>query len=386
LEGVYKKEFPLNGDIFGYISNGRKIIVIVDHNIPKQATDAGSKATIHLIDYLIQQDYFVIFWPDNLHPDDVNRKYLAKKGVMVVYGAEYINKFESFIHSFESRIEKIIISRPHISIKYIPLIKGDLVSKTIYLGHDIHYERMNRENKIHFNKEYIFYSDNENVKKARQQEVTLWRYCGKVAYFTKREAEIVNQITGIDKAVVIPLFKDGVRNFKKDKSLKSRSGFLFVGGFNHQPNKDGLLWLLKGLEKFGKELFTKLTIVGSKIPYDLKKILTNNGVIFFEDISNDHLDEIYATARVVVAPLRFGSGFKGKVLEAVERRIPVVTTTIGFEGFDLPAFVTPYDDVELFIEQMKLLELNEELRQKVIHKQLDMLKKYYSIANYKNIF
>ncbi len=380
-----EKTFSSYGDIFGNMANGRKIVVFVDHYIPKQASDAGSKATIHLIDYFIEQDYFVIFWPDNLYPDDENRKVLAKKGVMVVYGAEFINKFGSFIRSFESRIEKIVLSRPHISIKYIPHIKGGLVGKTVYLGHDIHYERMNRETKIRFNRDYMFFVDNESVKETRRQEVLLWNLCAKVAYFTQREADIVNRITGQEKAIVIPLFKDRQKSFGRVKGLKGKSGFLFVGGFDHHPNKDGLLWLLSGLEKHGRELLNKVTIVGSRIPDDLKKLLTAKEVVYYENVSNERLDQIYSTTALVVAPLRYGSGFKGKVLEAIERGIPVVTTSIGYEGFNLNEHIKPCDDIIDFVQEMKFLDQHEVERKKVSSLQSEMLKSYFQVAQYHNI-
>ena len=47
------------------------------------------------------------------------------------------------------------------------------------------------------------------------------------------------------------------------------------------------------------------------------------------------LDPIYAAARVVVAPLRYGAGVKGKIGEALSRGVPVVTTTIGAEGLSM---------------------------------------------------
>jgi glycosyltransferase involved in cell wall biosynthesis len=305
---------------------------------------------------------------------------------MVVYGAEFINKFGAFTRSFESQIEKIILSRPHISIKYIPQIKGDLIKKTVYLGHDIHYERMNREKKMTFDKNYMFFSDTQIVKEVRKQEVSLWNYCNKVAYFTKREADIVNSITGQDKAVVIPLFKNRLHNYEKIKSPKKKGGFLFVGGFDHQPNRDGLLWLLNGLELHGKEFFKYLTIVGSKIPDDVKKILSLKDVAFFENATNERLDEIYAATAVVIAPLRYGSGFKGKVLEAVERGIPVITTSIGYEGFNLTPSIKPCDDIKLFVQQMYLLHKNDDERKKTSSAQSAMLEDYFSVAKYQNIF
>jgi glycosyltransferase involved in cell wall biosynthesis len=40
----------------------------------------------------------------------------------------------------------------------------------------------------------------------------------------------------------------------------------------------------------------------------------------------------YASARMVAVPLRFGAGVKGKVLEAVQYGVPLVTTAVGAEG------------------------------------------------------
>jgi glycosyltransferase involved in cell wall biosynthesis len=48
----------------------------------------------------------------------------------------------------------------------------------------------------------------------------------------------------------------------------------------------------------------------------------------------DDLEEVYAEARVSVAPLLFGSGMKVKVLDAMARGMPTVTTAVGAEGID----------------------------------------------------
>ena len=46
-------------------------------------------------------------------------------------------------------------------------------------------------------------------------------------------------------------------------------------------------------------------------------------------VSDAALGELYDRARVVVAPLRFGAGVKGKVVEAMRLGVPVVTTEVG---------------------------------------------------------
>ena len=48
----------------------------------------------------------------------------------------------------------------------------------------------------------------------------------------------------------------------------------------------------------------------------------------------DDLDPLFAKARVFVAPLRYGAGVKGKIYSAFGAGVPVVSTSIGFEGMD----------------------------------------------------
>jgi len=378
------KNFAPDGKELKALASGRKIVFFIDHYVPKNASDAGSKATIHLVDELISRNYFVIFWPDNLYPDDINRSYLAKKGVLTLYGQGYINKFKNIVESVEKEIEKIFLSRPHISIKYINQINKELMKKTVYIGHDIHYERMNLEQKLK-NNILLFNTDTKEISEVRRQEIFLWKTCAKIAYFTQRETNIVNYITQKNNAVTIPLFKQK-KLIKVNSNQKQRNGFLFVGGFDHQPNRDGLLWLIKGLKQNKIKFDNTIKIVGSKIPDDIKDILNKNDIIYYENISNDDLDIIYMNSKIVIAPLRYGSGFKGKVLEAIEKEIPVITTSIGYQGFEILDPIKSYDNVIDFINQMHLLDKNNAVCDKVKRAQSSMLEQYFVTANYKNIF
>lgn len=51
-------------------------------------------------------------------------------------------------------------------------------------------------------------------------------------------------------------------------------------------------------------------------------------------VSDEELSNLYKSTRVVVAPLRFGAGMKGKVVEALYNKCPIVTTSIGAEGIN----------------------------------------------------
>ena len=57
-----------------------------------------------------------------------------------------------------------------------------------------------------------------------------------------------------------------------------------------------------------------------------------NGIIVKGFVSEEELAELYATSRIVIVPLRYGAGVKGKVVEAIYNGSAIVTTSIGAEG------------------------------------------------------
>ena len=74
-------------------------------------------------------------------------------------------------------------------------------------------------------------------------------------------------------------------------------------------------------------------IVGSKVTEEIKALeQPGNGIIVKGFVSEEELAELYAKCRIVVVPLRYGAGVKGKVVEAIYNGSAIVTTSIGAEG------------------------------------------------------
>ena len=74
-----------------------------------------------------------------------------------------------------------------------------------------------------------------------------------------------------------------------------------------------------------------LHIVGSHPPREVAN-LTRQNIKVHGFVTDERLDEFYDECRLVVVPLRYGAGMKGKVVEAMEKGLPMVTTDIGAEG------------------------------------------------------
>ena len=121
----------------------------------------------------------------------------------------------------------------------------------------------------------------------------------------------------------------------------TEKALLYIGTLSWEANIDGLIWFIENswdnLKKLHPDL--KLYIIGSiyiKGRNTAERIEAackgKSGIVmtgFVED-----LEEYYAKSRVFIAPLRFGSGLKVKVVNAMYRGIPTVTTNVGAEGIE----------------------------------------------------
>ena len=115
---------------------------------------------------------------------------------------------------------------------------------------------------------------------------------------------------------------------------------MFVGGFQHPPNVDAVLWFAKEILPLVRKRLPGVvtTIVGSKVPETMRALAADDVEVhgFVADI-----EPFLDGCRMSVAPLRYGAGVKGKVNLAMTYGQPVVATTPSVEGM----YLAPGDDV-----------------------------------------
>jgi glycosyltransferase involved in cell wall biosynthesis len=119
-------------------------------------------------------------------------------------------------------------------------------------------------------------------------------------------------------------------------AFRKRSGCAFIGGFGHQPNIDAARWLAHEIVprvRAGDPTFT-CYLVGSDMPEDIRA-LEGNGIVAVGHVED--LAEVLEKVRLTVAPLTYGAGLKGKVLESLAAGVPCVCTDVASEGIELPA-------------------------------------------------
>lgn len=115
--------------------------------------------------------------------------------------------------------------------------------------------------------------------------------------------------------------------------FSERKNFVSIGNFRHDPNWDAVLMLKQHIWPLIRKALpnVQLHIYGA---YPPKKVtqLNNEKQGFLVKGWCEDASEILQHGRILLAPLRFGAGLKGKMLDAAQCGLPAVTTSIGAEG------------------------------------------------------
>ncbi len=330
-------------------SQGKKCILVIDHYVPEYDKDAGSKTTWQYLNVFVSKGYNVKFLPDNFSKTEPYTDMLEQIGIEVLYGAYYQQNWKEWIVANKNNIDFVYFNRPHITVKYIDFIKAQTDAKCIYYGHDLHFLRIKREYELNGDQKLL--TESENWKK---QELSIMRKADISYYPSSIEAD---EIHNIDEEIPVKAITAYVfEKFRDDLNLDyaNREDIMFVGGFGHPPNEDAVNWFLEEVfPKIREKLDIKFHIVGSKTPDRIQKLNGKNGIIVEGRVSEERLQSLYDNCRMVVVPLRYGAGVKGKVVEAIYYGIPTVTTTVGIEGITgAENFMAVADDAEGFANKV----------------------------------
>ncbi|WP_037314000.1 glycosyltransferase [Salegentibacter sp. Hel_I_6] len=116
-------------------------------------------------------------------------------------------------------------------------------------------------------------------------------------------------------------------------AFKMRKDFISIGNFLHEPNWNAVLYLKEEIWPLIKQELpeAKLNIYGA---YPSQKVwnLHNEKEGFLVKGRAENLWEVMQNAKVCLAPIQFGAGLKGKLIQAMQCGTPSVTTSIGAEG------------------------------------------------------
>ena len=364
-------------------SFNKKTILIIDHRIPTPDQDAGSKTMYQYLELFCELGLNVKFMPDDFRYDAIYAQKLENMGIETLYGKYYYNNFKKWIKENAKYFDFVLLSRPDIAVKYMDFIKTCSKAKVLYYGQDLHYIRELR--RYETEKDPVILKESEKWKKI---EFSVFNKADLILTPSISEKIIIdNNSSGKKTKVVPPFFYDNSNLANKD--FAERKDILFVGGFNHTPNVDGILWFLREIFpliiKNIKDV--RLIIAGSNPPDILKNMDNGHNIIIKGYVDDKELKNLYGNARIAIISLRYGAGVKGKTVEAMHYGVPVVSTSFGIEGMpDIQQIINPIDDAKQFAAEVIRIYSNESLFKLMSEKETAYIKKHFLKETAKNIF
>ncbi|MCF4124261.1 methyltransferase domain-containing protein [Methylobacterium sp. SyP6R] len=362
----------------------RPHILIVDHYVPQWDRDAGSRTMLHFIRMFLKQGFHVTFWPDNLYNDRTYARPLQNLGVEVIYGPQYVGGFEAWYRDNADDLGYVFLSRPQIAEKYIDAIDRQK-SKVLFYGHDLHWRRLeiqwnvSQDEAVH---------DEMTAMRTLEEKICLGSDA--IFYPSQTEIDILRaSLPDLPPAAAVPAWffdeAEIAAMWERNTQAPSRDAahLMFVGGFQHGPNVDGVLWFVSEVWPTIKAAVAdaRLTIAGSNPPGDIRNLVnTAPSVTVAGHISDAALRQLYAQASAAIVPLRFGGGVKGKVIEAFSNAIPVVSTSIGMQGIDADDICIVADEPGAFADGVIRCLLDPAATQARAARAIEFLSRDYALA------
>ncbi|MDX1463379.1 MAG: glycosyltransferase, partial [Marinirhabdus sp.] len=169
---------------------------------------------------------------------------------------------------------------------------------------------------------------------AKRELASIMR-CDLSLMISEVELELLTATFGIPRGLLwyVPLLVE-VNNIDRDQipTFSDRKDFIAVGNLKHAPNVASVK-LLKILWPQIREKLpdAQLHIYGAYAPQELREMHSpKEGFNLMGWV--DSISEVMGKAKVLLAPIPFGAGLKGKLIDAMVNGLPSVTTPMGAEG------------------------------------------------------
>jgi GT2 family glycosyltransferase/glycosyltransferase involved in cell wall biosynthesis len=215
-----------------------------------------------------------------------------------------------------------------------------------------------------------------NLERARdfeQREFEVYRHADMVLAISEADRQGMLAAAPELEIEILPMVAEGTPS---GVDFAGRADVLFLGNFQNPANLEGLKWLLQDIwpRVIDSLPDAKLHLAG----HDVREGLAGNRVATLGYVKD--LDAVFAPHRVFVAPVRYCTGVQTKVLQALARGLPVVTTPAAAQGLDLQheKEVLVATSPEEFAEQVKRAYTDEPLWQKLSQGGAELVKSQFS--------
>ncbi|MGG5808012.1 glycosyltransferase [Falsiroseomonas sp. CW058] len=302
-------------------------VLFIDETTPTPLEDAGSVAAVAHMRAMQKLGAKITFVPsDNMaHLGEVTEA-LQRIGVECLH-APWFWSVEEVIRKRGAEFDAVYLHRYVNAFKYAGVVRAAMPkAQIIYSVADLHHMRLEREAAVTGSAETA-----AKAAEMKARELTALGMADQVIVHSTHEGGYLSGIVPDGRLNVIPWIvpaRPGPRGFA------DRHGIAFLGGYRHPPNVDAVEVFVREMMPHLRRLLPGVMfhVVGSHMPPSFHELAAPDVVLdgFVADLGG-YLDQ----RRLTVAPLRYGAGVKGKVLESMARGVPCVASSIAAEGMGL---------------------------------------------------
>ncbi|MCB0536724.1 MAG: glycosyltransferase [Bacteroidetes bacterium] len=358
-------------------------LLIIGRTFPEPNTTATGKRMMQLIAFFQQNNYAITF-SSTAQPTKYSID-LKEIGISVQQIELNNASFDEFIKTLQPNIVLFdrFISEEHFGWRVAEKVPNAI---RILDTEDLHFLREAREISLKKKQPINLFSA------LSQREIASIYRCDVSLIISEFEMDLLKKEFNIKDSILhyLPFLVDenAIKSTNELPSFKERQHFISVGNFLHAPNLDAVVWLKKDIwEKIKNELpNAELHIYGAYVPQQVQEFHNKKEGFIVKGWAKD-IDTVMQHAKACLAPLRFGAGLKGKLLDALLNGTPAITTTEGAEGmygdFNAPGVVA--EKPIKFIEKAIELYSNEEKWTESIAQREEILKNRFGKQQFQEL-
>lgn len=341
----------------------QKVALIIGHTWPEPKTTAAGHHMMQLLEAFKQFGY-QLFFASTAAKTEYSQN-LTEIGVEEVNIRLNHSSFDIFISELEPEI--VVFDRFMVEEQFGWRI-AEHASKALRIlnTEDLHSLRKTRSNCHSGGEEFTIEKWLQN-NITKREVASIYRSDLSLLVST-HEMELLQQNVKIDPNLLLhlpfmleKLTDKAINNWS---SFEERSGFSCFGNGKHAPNVDSIKYLKHVIWPLIRTALpnAQVTIFGAYLPQQILGMHSPRKGFLVNGWAADLNDALQKT-RINLAPLQFGAGIKGKLVDAMKNGTPSVTTTIGAEGMygKLPWAGAIAQDPKDFAQQAVQLYQNKPL-------------------------
>jgi glycosyltransferase involved in cell wall biosynthesis len=314
----------------------RRRALVLDESFPDPGRDAGSSALLSHMRALQRLGFEVGIVPGFAMEADPTAVARMQAEGFTAWSAPWAASVEEVLRHAGEGCDVVYVHRLAVMLKYGALIRRWCPrARLVYCVADLHHLRAEREAAL-----VTGIAGNPEIEALREAELAAIAAAdGPITHSTAEQARLAALLPGV-RVHVVPW---EVALPPPVGPAAGRRGVAFVGSFGHAPNRDAAWELLEAVMPlvWAQDPAIPFLLAGSGMPAELAQAARAAAGPVEVLGRIPALAELWARALVAAAPLRFGAGIKGKVLDSLAAGIPCLCTSIAAEGLHLPGELAP---------------------------------------------